>query len=424
MNKCIIIISHSNYRIKTAGIEKCIYELTNIFGDNDIHNIHIFPLIELNRYTRLVRKRYIGINIDGAFCGVYDESNLYGILTEFRQRYEYDYMGVHIHQLQGWNLIGLERDLRSLGLPIKLFIHDYDMVCMGTLKRDGKGTECSKSVHEPELQKCRECKYYGNGVLNYSANVAFLRGISPLLKMIIAPSEVAAQIWGKVFSEYADIIVVRSHLIFEGWSKEQRELNCRTRIAYIGSTEFHKGFEKWNEVIDTLSTEEYDFFYFGKDSANRQNVRDIRVDFQSDNSKKMSDYLKEYNIDMAFIWPTWNETFCYVAYEACEAGCFIISNTCSGNIASLVKKYNTGLLFDSLSDCKLYLNDTEIIKESNINRRVRVAPLFSVNTSITELVFNESDYNKKRYTYCNIQGKKVKKNRMFSFVYLCRRGSY
>ena len=67
MDRCIIVISHSNYRIKSAGIEKFISDTTRQIISSGIHVLHIFPVIELNKK---IGKDFIGFNYDGLFRGI------------------------------------------------------------------------------------------------------------------------------------------------------------------------------------------------------------------------------------------------------------------------------------------------------------------------------------------------------------------
>ena len=55
-------------------------------------------------------------------------------------------------------------------------------------------------------------------------------------------------------------------------------------------------------------------------------------------------------IDAAFIWPNWPETFSFVAYEALQAGCLIITHPDSGNVFDAAKSMNKLIVFENFED--------------------------------------------------------------------------
>ena len=67
MNDCVILISHSNYRIKSAGVEKYIGEITELFQRKKIQSIHFFPIIEVNKRSRFFGREYAGVHYNGQF---------------------------------------------------------------------------------------------------------------------------------------------------------------------------------------------------------------------------------------------------------------------------------------------------------------------------------------------------------------------
>ncbi len=161
-NECIIIISHSNYRIKSAGVEKYITEISELLNSASIHSVHLFPVIEVNRLLKrnqFKKCNFIGVNINGVFKGIYDGNKLHLLLYRIQKKYNFQYSGIHLNHLHGWDLSVLQRELLLSDLPIKIIIHDYEMICSNLLSSDGYGAICRKNVTAPELEKCSQCKY-------------------------------------------------------------------------------------------------------------------------------------------------------------------------------------------------------------------------------------------------------------------------
>ncbi|KAB7788124.1 hypothetical protein [Bifidobacterium cebidarum] len=250
MNKAIVIISHSNYRIKSSGTEKFITDISKLLQLHDIHVVQLFPVIEINNKFK---KELFAVNIDDSFDGIYSESTLIDVLEYIALRNKFCYSGVQINHLHGWNLDYLSQALNHLNLPIDIIIHDYDMICENILSHDGLGKLCRLSFGVPSLSRCRICKYYPYNREHYLNCRKFLQSIKKLIYKVIAPSEVAMNNWLLGFPEYASMSIIRNHLKIEKSSNIlHKPINKKIRIAYIGSTASHKGFPEWCKLLDTI----------------------------------------------------------------------------------------------------------------------------------------------------------------------------
>lgn len=396
-HKCIIIISHSNYRIKSAGVEKYITEVTGVLSKHNVHALQIFPVIELNRFMKRFSCEYVGINLDGEYQGVYQEDRLAYAIAELSEKNNLKYIGVHLNHLHGWNLGILQEFLFKICLPIKIIIHDYEMICADMLKEDGNGAVCRKTVNAPDKSVCNGCKYFENSYKRYERYKNFLANIQFYVVTVIAPSEVAVKNWLNGFEAYKDKVEIRNHLIFLG-QKKRCIPNERLRIAYIGSTASHKGYKEWEQLVSQRQINNYDFYYFGKFDVSTHGVKKVFVDFQNKTEKSMVKQLIDHNIDIAFLWSTWNETYCYTACEAYMAGCFVITNNYSGNIRSLVEQFACGKVFDKLDSCVDFLTDSKQVYHAMQDFTVnKLFPRTSKpNDSISELIFDNMEFSRSK----------------------------
>lgn len=413
----IIIISHSNYRIKSAGVEKYIGEITPLLNKNHYQVVQIFPVIEVNKllYKFKLSLEYVGININGTFEGIFNEKNLYESLSFLSKKYKFNYKGILLNHLHGWNLDSLENVLTRLNLPINIFVHDYEMICENTLKLDGMGEKCRVSMSKPKYSKCETCKYGWNSLLHYKRNIKFLEFISGMVEKVVAPSEVARKVWVDSFKEYDNKSKVRPHTKYFGTYKKSNT-NLKIRIAYLGSISEHKGYKEWCHLVKQLDKNEYEFYYFGKNDITMDNVQNVFVDFQS--GSNMIEELRRHNVDIVFLWSKSLETYCYTYYEAYCSGCYIITNNYSGNIAYEVSRNNAGKVFTSLKESIDFLKDTTKIKNILKNQIGKTYPLQLLeNDEIDDLTFD----NRKKYTLDDVY---KKRNKLLSIIYNALRGGY
>ena len=413
----IIIISHSNYRIKSAGVEKYIGDITPLLNKNNYQVVQIFPVIEVNKFSKKFKSslEYVGININGNFEGIFNEKKLYESLNFLSQKYEFNYKGILLNHLHGWNLDSLEKTLSRLNLLINIFIHDYEMICENTLKTDGNGEKCRVSISKPEYSKCEACKYGWNSLLQYKRNNNFLECISDMIVKVVAPSEIARKVWIDSFKKYENKSKVRPHTKYFGTYKKLHT-NSKIRIAYLGSISEHKGYKEWCDLVKQLDTNQYELYYFGKNDITMNNVRKVFVDFQS--GSNMIEELRRHNIDIVFLWSKSLETYCYTYYEAYCSGCYIITNNYSGNIAYEVLNNTSGKVFETLKDSIIFFKNTTQIKtilENQINRSFPLELL--ENDDIDDLTFD----NQKKYAIDKVY---KKRNKLLSIIYNTLRGGY
>jgi glycosyltransferase involved in cell wall biosynthesis len=113
--------------------------------------------------------------------------------------------------------------------------------------------------------------------------------------------------------------------------RKLRTFQEKPRIAFVGHPVINKGWLRFLNFVD-LAMKDFDFYHFGAVNSNEPGVRYFPLVNQFGNLNMARDLLVEHQIDAVFICPTWEETFCFVAYESLAAGCEIICNTKSGNV--------------------------------------------------------------------------------------------
>ena len=390
--KCIIIISHSNYRIHSDGVEKYIGEISRILFEQQIHCIHLFPVVEANKkYIKLgINKFFTGINVDGEFAGIFEEKNTERVLQRIQNLYNID--GVHIHHLKGWKLDLLTFLLNKLNKNLYLYIHDYLMICP-YCKEDGCDIYyCSTYIRKPDKERCSNCVYCNRAIDEYKNIRSFIEIFKYRFKMIIVPSQSCRDIWCTTYDFLKTKVVIREHLICEKAKKPDLDIK-KIRIAYIGRIAKHKGYPEWCKLVGSFAgIEGFEFYYFGNEQIDGKYVTPIKVDFQDKSLPNMTEALKRHKINIVFLWSVHPETYCYTYYEALAAGCYVLTNKTSGNVASEVNNYKNGKIFNKLNETIDYLQaPSNVLSDlSSYTEDVYIPASIKVNKSTKEIMFTEA----------------------------------
>ncbi len=154
----------------------------------------------------------------------------------------------------------------------------------------------------------------------------------------------------------------------------QKSVNSRIRIAYIGAAIWHKGWEPYVRLVERFH-QKYDFYCMG-DCPERLRIPDVTYVsvglYGYQGMPSMTEALTAHGIDIAYIGSLWAETYSYTYYEAYEAGCFIITNTRSGNVCSQVRQNGNGLVFSDEDEMADWLETEKVGRDvQNMNKRIK-----------------------------------------------------
>lgn len=384
--KCVIAISQSDYLVNSAGTEKFIREVESILNEENIIMLHIFPI-------RIKKNVYIGINIGGEYYGVCKKKNLEGCLYTIALERGVEYIGVHLHHIKGWDKCYLSTILERFNLPVIMFVHDVYMVCSKLSHKDGGlYRECSFHIQPPTKKNCKGCKYSSLGFTEYNETKKMLMDLSSKIVRVVFPSDVAKNNWLSVYGkENVGDVIVRPHMEYQ-LKKIDKVKNEKLKIAFLGVHSETKGYDVWNKLVSHLDLDKYELYCFSKRPSEQRCVHSVYVNFSDKNSKSMTEELKNNNIDIVFLWSIVQETFSYTYYEAIDAGCYVITNSRSGNIAAQVFKNNNGKVFENDQECIDWFKEIKNVKscldEFIISDRIPYD--VKVNKSSKELLFDDN----------------------------------
>jgi hypothetical protein len=123
------------------------------------------------------------------------------------------------------------------------------------------------------------------------------------------------------------------------------------KIAFLGLPIYTKGWETWKKIIKRFASDpRYEFFHFACRTDSSVPVKFVPVSVSAENRQAMICALRTHDIDVAFLWSVWPETFSFTLHEAMAAGCYVITHPDSGNIQHNLSGTNHGSVLDNEDD--------------------------------------------------------------------------
>lgn len=367
--KYVLSVTFGDYKNTIGGVAKVVAAHQEMFNRNGISYICIFPLNISNRkYIR--HNKYWGVIVDGILDRVCSTKGFINYLFDLGSK------GImceciHIHHLMHIDIKELSQIIRELNSNIYFYIHDYYTICTSTKLICDDGTLCENDFLNCE--KCRLCNYYSESVLFQNEFRQFINEFKNRLTFI-APSNACKNWFLKQYAEYCDMVVVVYHQRLEDTYKIPERSGKNIKIGFVGVPIPAKGWNQFKNLYKKYQkASELEFVYFSSIEDSSVDIRRVPVTFQKSLSA-MQDALKEERIDYVILWSIWPETYSYTYFESYSAGCCIITNSNSGNIADQVHSMNTGLIvnekelmtfFDDLDSANKFRNDY-IMNQENV----------------------------------------------------------
>lgn len=402
----IISFSHSNYCSESGGTEQFIREYSKKLQANQFDHVVFFPIVSF--------AGKLGVIHNDKFIGIYQYKDLIKIINWFIYRYNYKINSIDIQHLLNHNLDIIQQVIEFVGAPVYIFVHDFYLICNSVNLIDSDGNLCGYTF--PSSEKCSRCAFAEEGISHWKNISQFMDQINVYLDKIIVPSAFVKDVIKCNFQKWKEKIVVRPHLIQEG-SYQRSKVKNTLKIAFVGNQIAMKGYEEWIVLtcyLKKMNGAELFYFGYGKDTI--EEVNNIYVSSNIKSKKGMTDYIKQYGIDMAFMWPHCGETYSYVYYELLAAGVFIITNSKSGNVAAEVKQQKNGIVFDTFDECLEWIADEEsVIKMIDNARELEYPKTMLPNNTI--YVGKNID----KYQNTDIPYKRVRKLYGLSYLYRLRK---
>ena len=391
MEDVVISFSHTNYCIRSAGTEKFIRDLTNDLQLKGIHHLNFFSFYD---EKKRMKDKKIGVNFDNQFVAIYSYSKLAEVIDALIVKYELRVTAVHLQHLLHHDLKCLSAVLLKLLVPVYLIVHDYYLLCPELKLISDRNGFCG--VSRPSAEKCAGCKFADQAMVHKQNVDLFLASIKSCIAGIITPSSYVTTRMQIAFPELSDLIITRPHLKLTG-QKRYQALESKIKVAYLGTQTAAKGFYDWKRLVNLLSDQpQYEFYYFGTGEEQVDGVKNIFVSSVEQGENAMVNALKRHEIDVAFVWPNWAETYSYVFYELSSCGVFVVTNLISGNIYDEICKKQNGIVFEGIQECVEWFKDNTVVRDAvnqyKLYGEFRPAHM-EVNHSLADLLSDKKTYS-------------------------------
>lgn len=360
-NKTVISFTHTNYCIRPAGTEKHVRDISKILQKNGICHINFFSFYD---DAKRMKNKKIGVNLDDKFIGIYNYYNLLDLVDWFIGTYDLEVCSIQFQHLLNHDLGIISNLVLKIKVPVFFVFHDYYLICPHVKLINSNGEFCE--ISEPNNCKCHKCDGNEASIKHFGMVKQFLQDVAIYIKYMITPSDYVTSRLKKVFPNFEDKIITRSHLIMQG-VKKYSQIDGEIKIAFVGGQFAAKGYKQWKRIVEELKgVRNYKLYYFGTGSEKLYGVKNVYVSAAEQGEDAMVRALEKENITVAFLWPNWAETYSYVYYELAVNGIFMMSNKISGNICSEIESNHNGKLFDTFTDCIKWLMDADLVR-SEIN---------------------------------------------------------
>jgi len=366
----VLALSHADYLVCLGGTEKLLREEQ---GNLDKQGI---SYLQLSTYQPQRSKTEDGtynpllvVNVDSQPLGTCSASFLMTALELLRETHVARPVAVHLHQLMHWPLPSVDFLLEGIHPPVvRFFLHDYASICpqFNLLRND---EEYCGGSSDPAAPMCQDCKH---GPRRRDYFPLFQSLFERWEVEMIAPSQTAADVWRGAFPQHRDLVRVVPHLVVAERPADHsarlarlKKSSKKLRIAYIGYQADCKGWPFWRQTAcDPTLQSHYDFYTLGACSDPPAHMKCVAVSFIEGGLTAMVDALEAHDIDIAFLWSIWSETYSYTAFEAMATNCLIITNSKSGNIAVLAGAEHRGCVFESEEDALAFLREPGRVRDA------------------------------------------------------------
>ena len=352
----VLVLTHSDYTVTDAGVEKVIQGQQKLFLENQMNFVVVYPIrkdVEILGWVHSTTMPDYGLIINGEHQGTIDEKRLFELLQME------GLLSVIIHELVTFKKNEkLFAFFDQISCPVYYFVHDYAMVCYNhVLMRNNKEFCGTKPL---SLEKCWNCRFFLEGKLNEKWQRKFVERYPQITYLF--PSSVVKEIWQNTFHASNELkIVPNTKFTEELGSYEEKGRKEKLRLAFIGYGRVEKGWETWKKICEKYD-DLYDLYVLG-DGECPGAVKKVPVSVAKDGPNAMIDAIRKHQIDIAFLWSTVPETYSYTFFESFVSGCYILTNTKSGNICCMTKEYACGKVLDCDEKLFEYLNDPKQVQK-------------------------------------------------------------
>ena len=380
----VFSFSHSEYLRIGGGVQNVIGDEAAAFNSLGWDYFHFSPKLQLATLSSNcdAKSFFMDFSYNGDFIGTITFNSLLKLSIENR---DFTHLVV-FHQLLGHSPSLLAELVKRLSWPQCVYwVHDYFGLCTNyNLLKNGISF-CG--APEPDSATCQSCR---DGIGRPNRTKLIKSFLVATKAEIVAPSEPAAEIFKRSLNTpNLSIKVVplarlekvnHARMLYPKVASPKRAI----RVGYIGAKAYHKGWNLFASLVQRFGGDaRYEFIYLGSNLNSHQRIINLIQHETIVTAKKrmaMTQAVADQKIDVVVIWPEWPETFSFVTFEALAAGAFIVTNSKSGNVCSVLKRFakphgisleSIEQIFDLFENEKLY---ELVFSESRPKYELKILP--------------------------------------------------
>jgi len=329
-DRIVISISNDDYLLTKGGIQVYISQEQSLMNLAKTDYLHFYPSVGNRVLLDDDAFLPLGINLNGKYVATAEVKTIIEALRA---------VNAEIQEVVVHHTMGLKLSMISLLLGLndkkgRFWVHDYFSLCPSFNLMRNDMEYCG--APEMTSNACTICRYRE---LRTKQQAEFMRFFEEHAIHVTAPSEFALNFWlGK--SPYK-VSSSEPHPIARlDWIDPLpiRQKENHTRIGFLGYPVKTKGWDVWLRLVNVVDDAAIEFFHFSSIERTPGNYTWVNTAVSKDSFTAMTDTLRDKEIDAVLLWPVWPETFSITLHEALAAGCFIVTNTLSGNIQDYIKR--------------------------------------------------------------------------------------
>lgn len=371
----VLTISRNNFATRLNGTAKLIREQMDIFNRLGKTHIHLYwGTYQIKKFEGT----FVTVIKNGLQIGVYPLADIFNILR---------YVKICIiHNLTGMNPEIAAQIAERLPEQINIFYYIHDFSCICSHIKLMYNDEFFCQAFDRGWAPCKTCQFGPKRETIHAFHEIFFQNDRIQL---LAPSENTKSIVCKSFSLSPNRITVIPHQTYTVSLSRERRKNDKLKVAYVGYRHKHKGWEEFKRLYNQFN-KEYEFYCFGENDDILNGINHVPVSFIEDGEHAMVRKLTEHGIDIAFLWSTWPETYSYTYFESFAAGCFVITNHLSGNIADQVIANKNGVVLQNEEDLMELMQDRDRLKRLVERNRLVIHDLSRNESAFMKIIASRS----------------------------------
>ncbi len=371
----VVALSQDNYLTVVGGVQRCVENEQRVFNQNQVGYIHFFPTNYRPMLARPAEPFYVSINCNGQWIAECPADFALEALKQLVQGISKKTLShIVLHHLLGFKISWVQRLIEERGGGKALFwVHDYFALCPSYALMRNDIIFCN--APPVSSNSCEICIY---GEERTSHLQAFHKLFNTVDLKVVTSSHHAEQMWKDKagFRIAGSLTMPHCHIEWENGGRAPKSVApvSPLRIAFLGLTMYHKGWETWRHIVRLFGSDpRYQFFHFAIKKDGSLPLTFVPVGACSKNRYAMLDALGKHNIDVAFLWSKCSETFSFTLHEAMAAGCYVVTNPDSGNIQRTVMQTNCGAVLASEEEAVAWFESDKLTRATREfqNRKAR-----------------------------------------------------